>query len=442
MATIDPSIALQARGVELPNPLAQFAQVQQIRAAQNQNALAQFAMQDRERAFNDQTAMSQAMRDNFDPSTGKIDPNGVANSLFKSGAGHLVQPYQDKRLATEKLQADVNKTSADTGKLKAETSETEFKLFDQKRQKAISDIASLTSPEHALASLQAHAAAGDIPPEQAELIRKTIPTDPAQFPAWQIGMLQRIMKPEQAAGYIAPDANTVATNETSRNNNADTNATSRANNNATVAATVRGQNMTDARQRETNALPRGQVVQTEAGPMVVDQRTGAAVPVTAGGKPVGAPAKPLTEFQGKSAAFGDRATKANAILTEIGDKYDPKLVNSKMAVQDFPLIGGMAGAAVNSSMSDNDQRAEQAQRDFINAVLRQESGAVIGPTEFENAKRQYFPQPGDGKKVIKQKAENRKTAIEGLLRSAGPNAGVGAPAATTGLPDGWTVTEH
>ena len=73
-------------------------------------------------------------------------------------------------------------------------------------------------------------------------------------------------------------------------------------------------------------------------------------------------------------------------------------------------------------MSAKTQQVEQAQRDFVNAVLRQESGAVIAPSEFDNAQKQYFTQPGDKKEVIEQKRKNRETAIAGLKVMAGPAA--------------------
>lgn len=65
------------------------------------------------------------------------------------------------------------------------------------------------------------------------------------------------------------------------------------------------------------------------------------------------------------------------------------------------------------------QMIEQAQRDFINAKLRQESGAVISPTEFDNAKKQYFPQPGDTAEVIAQKQRNMTTALKGMVQQSG-----------------------
>lgn len=141
--------------------------------------------------------------------------------------------------------------------------------------------------------------------------------------------------------------------------------------------------------------------------------------------------KAPTEFQGKSAAFGLRAEEADKALRNLQGKYSPSAINSKLAVQETPLIGGALGAATNFALSDADQQAEQAQRDFVNAVLRQESGAAIGATEFDNARRQYFPQPGDSEKVIQQKARNRQLSIQGLNSNAG-RARMAAPAGASG----------
>jgi hypothetical protein len=50
MALVDPNIAMSYRGIELPNQLAQYGQMQQIQAAQNQNRMADLQMQEYERA--------------------------------------------------------------------------------------------------------------------------------------------------------------------------------------------------------------------------------------------------------------------------------------------------------------------------------------------------------------------------------------------------------
>ena len=86
--------------------------------------------------------------------------------------------------------------------------------------------------------------------------------------------------------------------------------------------------------------------------------------------------------------------------------------------------GRSVGKAGNYLLSSEQQRVDQAQRDFVNAVLRQESGAVISDAEFANAQRQYFPSPGDDAKTIAQKRANRKLAIQGFAKMSGPKGGV------------------
>lgn len=71
--------------------------------------------------------------------------------------------------------------------------------------------------------------------------------------------------------------------------------------------------------------------------------------------------------------------------------------------------------------SPEQQQVDQARRNFITAVLRKESGAVIGPNEYRDEERKYFPQLGDSEKVIKQKQDARKLAIQALEAQAGPS---------------------
>jgi hypothetical protein len=122
--------------------------------------------------------------------------------------------------------------------------------------------------------------------------------------------------------------------------------------------------------------------------------------------------KPLTEFQGKSTMFGTRAAQSHNILNALEEDVAPWKVAASRS-------GGML---TNWALPEEALKVEQAQRDFINAVLRQESGASIGSSEFDSAKRQYFPQPGDTPEVIAQKRANRDLVIKGFARQAGPGA--------------------
>jgi len=130
----------------------------------------------------------------------------------------------------------------------------------------------------------------------------------------------------------------------------------------------------------------------------------------------------LTEGQGKAQLFGARAAEADKIITGLEGKYSPLAINAKTAAEDMWGIGGVLGAVGNKMLPEEAQKVEQAQRDFLNAILRQESGAVISPSEFDNAKKQYFPQPGDKPEVIEQKRRNRENAIAGFRTMAGPAA--------------------
>ena len=133
-------------------------------------------------------------------------------------------------------------------------------------------------------------------------------------------------------------------------------------------------------------------------------------------------AKPLTERQGKTAAFALRAEEADKIINSIGrdGAVQPGMI--KRMGEALPFVGGALGTALNFTQSPEQQQIEQAQRNFINAVLRPESGAVVSPEEFDNARKQYFPQPGETPESIAQKNANRQQTIAGLRTEAGARA--------------------
>ena len=155
--------------------------------------------------------------------------------------------------------------------------------------------------------------------------------------------------------------------------------------------------------------------------------------LTQGGATVG---KPKNEGQANAAGFWNRVSIANADLEKLenqGTKFGANLLSA--------LPFGMG----NIAQTPEFQLYSQSQEDWINAVLRDESGAAIGPAEFDSAKTQYFPQVGDGPEVIAQKKRNRKTKELGLWTKSGqdtnfptgykiPSAGSGS-----GIPSGVTV---
>jgi hypothetical protein len=124
-----------------------------------------------------------------------------------------------------------------------------------------------------------------------------------------------------------------------------------------------------------------------------------------------------TEQQANAYTFSNRMEKSDQILKDLEGKYNPLAISAKTSAITSNIPG--AQTIINAQMSPESQKAEQAQRDFVNAVLRRESGAAISQSEFDNARIQYFPQTGDSPEVKAQKATNRKTAIEGIKKAAG-----------------------
>ena len=133
---------------------------------------------------------------------------------------------------------------------------------------------------------------------------------------------------------------------------------------------------------------------------------GAPVPIPGTTKP----GPPLTEAQGRIATFADRIA---ATLPIIEANQSAGLSYPQNALRNIPVVG-------NALISNEMQQLDQAQRNFINSVLRRESGAVISPEEFDNAKKQYFPVPGDKPDVLEQKKKNRQDVLEGFAREGGP----------------------
>lgn len=118
-----------------------------------------------------------------------------------------------------------------------------------------------------------------------------------------------------------------------------------------------------------------------------------------------------TEGQANAAGFTDRMASANNVINQLEASGTDKEQALKSSI---PLIG-------NYLTDENFQSYDRAKRDFINAQLRRESGAAIGKDEYASADKQYFPQPGDSAQVLKDKAQARALAIQGMTRSAGPS---------------------
>jgi hypothetical protein len=110
--------------------------------------------------------------------------------------------------------------------------------------------------------------------------------------------------------------------------------------------------------------------------------------------------KELTEGQAASLGYASRLSLNEKTLNEIASKgYKP---------------GGLFefGFTPERLRSEDRKAYEAAKRNWTAAKLRKESGAVISDTDYRDADLQYFPQPGDSTKILKQKSELRNIVFQ------------------------------
>ncbi len=141
----------------------------------------------------------------------------------------------------------------------------------------------------------------------------------------------------------------------------------------------------------------------------------------------------LTEGESTTTGFYARADAANQILSELDALGTDQAQNIAKSI---PVVG-------NYFLDPDFQRLNQAQENFLFAVLRKESGAVIGPDEISTYGKVYFPVPGDSPQVIQQKKKARELAVQALQIGSGRGAdklgGQADPQATT-TKRGSTIT--
>ncbi len=118
---------------------------------------------------------------------------------------------------------------------------------------------------------------------------------------------------------------------------------------------------------------------------------------------------PATNAQQIVAAYASRMKQSGDIIDNVEKDLGFAEQGYNKLVPDF--LGFLR--------TEKGKEFDQAKRNFINATLRRESGAVINPDEFKNAEQQYFPQPGDSADRLKQKRENRQVVSQSFKRAAG-----------------------
>lgn len=324
------------------------------------------------------------------------DKGSNYNALVRNGHLSEAQAYA-------KQNADIGKIESDAAESKAKTGEIDLRSIALASQQHKDALGPISDPQGAAAWVAAAYNDPRLAPIASyggtlEQAIERIPTDPKAFQQWK---MESSLGADKLIEYTRANANTVATNATSVATNAATNARAAADSAASRAQSERHFNMSQENSK-------GQIVQTDNGPVLVDTRTGTGKAVSGpDGLALPGVTKPLNDSQSKALLFGTRMQESHKILDQLANEGTTTSVPGSRAFG----VGGI----ISALSSDNRQMLDQAKRDFMTALLRRESGAAISSGEFDTADKQYFPQLGDGPKAIAQKARNRELAINGIL---------------------------
>ena len=366
--------------IEQPKPvnlLAQYADAMQVQGAQQANQINQLRLMGAQRDMERQNKLAELMQNT---------PDDQRESALTRG-GFIKEAIELGKAKTDRVKADADARTSSLGATQKQI-ELTGQIFGQVRANP--------TPENAAAAFDAAVRYGLMPAEQAQQFKTLMAADPSKIGTFADGIFRsalsakdQLFKTEtrDAGGFVQTTAtDPVSLKQTVIGQTAKTQSPDSA---ASVAATIRGQNLTDARAREANANA-GWTYDADRG-VRINTRSGAVAPVNL---PAGAamPGKPLNEGQGKANLFGTRMQESHRILTELEGAGVMRPGNIKAIAEGVagavPFIGDSlataAGAATNWTQSAGQQKVEQARRDFINAVLRRESGAVISPEEFAN----------------------------------------------------------
>lgn len=131
--------------------------------------------------------------------------------------------------------------------------------------------------------------------------------------------------------------------------------------------------------------------------------------------------KPPTESQAKANSFlkimqAEEPT-ISAMENTLPDKY----------LTETPVLGNI----IIGKKHPQYQAQKAAADRWVNQYLRFQSGATISESEFDQARKQFIPQPGDTPDTIAAKAQARARAVEGMREAT--RQGANTPGATPDL---------
>jgi hypothetical protein len=373
------------------------------------------------------------------------DQTANYNALLRAGRLDAAQKYQQGALTSQKTQGEIGNIAAQTKERTATADATTLASKIKASEYHLQQLGALTDPSQIDAWAAQGVKDGVMGMQESMQGAQQMKAYAAQY-GFEAAKQQALRGGMSATEQLRQQLAQTAQQETARHNTAtEQNAQAglaEAARSHRVNEGIAGGHLTLARDNATATLTKPfEVTGADGTPQLVQMTKGGQLQPVPGYGPKAGSAKPLTEAQARDLGFGARMRESSKIIGDLTGQYSPMAVNAKASAEGLPGIGIVTGALANAMMSPQSQQAEQAQRDFVNALLRRESGAAISESEFQNARKQYFPQSGDSDAVLAQKARNRDLAMQGVMASVPPGRrdSIG-PAGTPGLPSSDAIS--
>ncbi len=252
MATLDPNIILGAKPIQVENPMNQLAKLMQVQGMQQEGQMRGMQMQDAQAVREQKNKLAALLGGQY------AKPEELEGALLRGGFMGEAQALSKNRMDAGKAQADIGKTGAETEKIKIASQREKLALVGQLlngvRDQATYDQARMTAQQNGLD-------VSSMPPQYD-------PNMVAQKLQQALSVEEQLAQVWKQKGY---DLDVDKFGETKRSNIAGEGLQRRGQD-----ITARGQNMTDARGRESNEIAR-----LKAGAAGPDGRPSKPMPATA-----------------------------------------------------------------------------------------------------------------------------------------------------------------
>ncbi|MFA7279606.1 MAG: hypothetical protein WC100_05885 [Sterolibacterium sp.] len=407
---IDPSIILGIRPVQVQqqDPLEQYGKSLTLKNLMGQGELQSMQMNKAKRDMADEEMYREAVK----ASGGSLEK--LIPELTGRGLGRQAMDAQGKLMTNKKTEADYNKTRIQT--------QLEQAKYLRDRLAGVRDQAGYDQwrQEGAAMGAQVVNSAPEVfdPNFQQQQILTADKFLERMTPKYERVDLGGKVQVIDVNPFTNPSIKGTALDKTATPGDLMTDKRTRDEGAANRGVTIRGQNLTDTRARETG----GRSYDSERG-VVVDTKTGTAVPVTMGGAPL--PGK-LSESQRKELSSIDSQTsQIEAALKSVDANKDAFSFTRGMAT----MAGGLPETLAGRLDTDSQRQARSYVFNVVSKVINERAGAAQSAQELARL-RSFLPAEADNAEQIKSKLE----AFKGYLSDsrAGydkPQTGAPKPAA-------------